>query len=242
MARTKRRSGRRLALLLAPAAGATDAIGYRALFHLFTAHMTGNTVAMAANAGTGMWQESARRAFPIGLFVAGVFMGALLARATSDRRRTSRLPLLLEACLLAAFALLGPRVTLGDVTHPAFGYWALAALLALAMGLQTAALRHIGDESVRTTFVTGMLTSAAEKLLEWRSAPSAGARARARSRALFALSIWGAYALAAVLATAVHIRFGFAAMLLPLGLLAVAVALADAGGRRVGARFSPKSA
>ncbi len=46
------------------------------------------------------------------------------------------------------------------------GYFALVALLAFAMGIQTATLTHIGPLTVYTTFVTGTLTKFAESLAQ----------------------------------------------------------------------------
>ncbi|MDQ2798914.1 MAG: DUF1275 family protein [Armatimonadota bacterium] len=61
----------RLGLLLAWVAGGVDATGFLTLAHLFTAHMSGNSVALAVSAAQGHWMEAARRAFPIPLFVVG---------------------------------------------------------------------------------------------------------------------------------------------------------------------------
>ena len=44
-------------------------------------------------------------------------------------------------------------------------YYALAALAVAAMGLQTAALRHVAGVAVHTTFITGMVTSLAEEVV-----------------------------------------------------------------------------
>src|SRR5208282_941056 len=61
------------------------------------------------------------------------------------------------------FARATPAMHLGqivDLQSP--GYFALVALLAFAMGIQTATLTRIGALTVYTTFVTGTLTKFAE--------------------------------------------------------------------------------
>ena len=65
--------------------GFVDAVGYLVLFNLFTAHMSGNSVAMTVHAGEGNWAAALYRGFPIPLFLAGVVVGALLSEAPFRR-------------------------------------------------------------------------------------------------------------------------------------------------------------
>jgi uncharacterized membrane protein YoaK (UPF0700 family) len=216
-----------LAYVLAAVAGAADAVGYITLFHLFTAHMTGNTVGMVASAGAGPWREAIRRAFPIPVFVLGVVAGGMLTRFAAARMRARYyVPLAIEAVALALFGAIGPHVALGrDEAHATLGYFALAALPALAMGVQAATLRRIGDHSVRTTFVTGMLTLLGEQLVGWLMEPTPARRRSAGARARFAALIWIAYALGGLSAAVAAAKVGFAAVVIPIAGIGAALAL-----------------
>ncbi len=81
-----------LAMLLAWVAGFVDAGGYLTLAHVFTSHMSGNTVAMGAHLGNGQWTQVIRRAVPIAWFIFGVFLGAafgIVAERAGFRSRFS---------------------------------------------------------------------------------------------------------------------------------------------------------
>jgi uncharacterized membrane protein YoaK (UPF0700 family) len=90
-------------------AGFVDAAGYIVLVRLFTAHMSGNSVAMGASLGQGDWAEAIRRGFPIPFFVLGVALGVAILEWRSRRaaRRKISAVLVPEALLLLAFLLYG---------------------------------------------------------------------------------------------------------------------------------------
>src|SRR5581483_3703177 len=94
----------------------------------------------------------------VGAFVAASTLGrALIEIAARNRiRRIASVTFVIEAAALIAAILFG----LGRVAAP---YLPLA-LLASAMGLQTATLTGIGPLTVHTTFVTGMLNKIAQLL------------------------------------------------------------------------------
>lgn len=162
----KRREKGWLAVLMASIAGFVDAVGYLSLFHLFTAHMSGNTAAMGAYLGEGRWGEALHRAFPIPMFILGVTVGTLLTEWVL--RRGFRSPfsfiLTLEALLLGILMLLGNTSGEGSLqTETGVAFSLFAALPAVAMGLQSATLRRIGRYRIRSTYITGMLTSLSEE-------------------------------------------------------------------------------
>lgn len=233
------------AFALAWVAGGVDAVGFLTLFHLFTAHMSGNSAAMGAFLGRGDWAEGLRRAFPIPVFVAGVALGAVVTEIGLRRKATRPLlPTLCLECLLLLGFLVWGRLILrqGALRVPAgAGYYALVSLPSLAMGVQNAVLRRVGKTSVRTTYVTGMLTNFVETTVElgfWLRDRTKGRSRRRRTLALRAAlghpmagriglygGIWVAYAVGAMLGGALQGGWGFWALGPPLaGLLGLIAA------------------
>lgn len=196
-----------LALLLAWTAGVVDSVGYVLLAHVFTAHMSGNSAAMGVYAGAHNWLRFVARGLPVPVFVFAVFLGGLLmegAAALGVRRRLA-LQMAVELALLSAFLVwvtaAGPSALVRGWDVASFG---LTALLVAAMGIQSSALQSVGGRTIRTTFVTGMLTNLANELAtlaagRWRRhRPPPGARRGSAARArLFAL-LWGSFAAGAV--------------------------------------------
>jgi uncharacterized membrane protein YoaK (UPF0700 family) len=232
-----------LAVLLAAVAGSVDAVGFLTLAHLFTAHMSGNTVGMGAYLGQHQWGEAFRRGFPVPLFVLGVVCGAGITETAV--RRGARSPLApafcVEALLLVAFMFFGGGLALGGDAPGGPEFYALAALLAFAMGLQSATLRRVGHRTIRTTYVTGMLTNFGEQFvacLFWLGAGRRGRRSpsvlksfRSTSpreslvRMLLYGGVWVGYVCGAVVAGLAESRWGARSLLLPLGGLLLVVAL-----------------
>jgi uncharacterized membrane protein YoaK (UPF0700 family) len=225
-----------MALMLATAAGGVDAIGYLTLFQLFTAHMTGNTAAMAVAIGQHVWSEALRRFFPIPVFVAGVLAGRLVKKLADrlDTRERQLWPLSLEALVLVAYWAIGSRLPLGFMQRPASTYYVVASLPAFAMGVQTTTLRRIADHSIRTTFITGMLAVFGEQLVDWwflrrtRLSNEAGPSDRersARARVRITAAIWSAYVVGALLCTVFERRGHFTAIAFPLAAIIAAILL-----------------
>jgi uncharacterized membrane protein YoaK (UPF0700 family) len=222
---------------LAAIAGSVDAIGYLGLSYLFTSHMSGNSAALGAFGGMGDWSEAARRAFPIPLFILGALIGALVIE-TAIRRKSS-VPFIgafgLEAVLLLTCVLFG-RICPHPIVQSA-NYDLFTALLALAMGVQSANLRRVMGAAVRTTFITGLLASLAAWLL-WLRARTRGRGLRRRLLALRVSTrlkgihmmglyggIWLCFIAGAVAGSIVQSHWNWNALLLPLvGLFAVTTA------------------
>jgi uncharacterized membrane protein YoaK (UPF0700 family) len=227
------------AFALAWAAGGVDAIGFLTLFHLFTAHMSGNSAAMGAYLGHGELGMGLWRAFPIPIFVLGVAIGAAISEAGLRRKtRHALLPTLgLECALLLGFLFWGRLLLQHGALRAPVGwrYYALAALPALAMGVQNAVLPRVGTTTVRTTYVSGMLTDFAEKSVEMFFWLRDRTRGRFRSRFVLAVraalhhrtagkvvlygGIWVAYVIGAILGSAAQGGWGLWALLLPLSCL-----------------------
>jgi uncharacterized membrane protein YoaK (UPF0700 family) len=158
-------------VLLAFVGGWVDAVGYIVLLHVFTAHMSGNSVAMTVKLAERDWGEMFRRAFPIPLFIVGVALGVLVNEliARRGRRAVFWLPLTLEAVLLLLFAIFGRAVIDGRTLplDPWWRFYLLAALPPLAMGLQNATIKQVAGRRVRTTYISGVLTNLAEESVRY---------------------------------------------------------------------------
>jgi uncharacterized membrane protein YoaK (UPF0700 family) len=108
----------------------------------------------------------------------------------------------------------------GDLTVRSGAYYALAVLAVAAMGLQTAALRHVAGVAVHTTFITGMVTSLAEEVVAAaRHDPGASQRARVHG------GLVGAYVVGAVGGSALESLWALWALAVPIGVLAALIAL-----------------
>lgn len=238
-----------LALLLACIAGSVDAIGYLTLLHLFTAHMSGNSAAFSAHLGQGDWSRAIFRLLPIPVFVVGVFAGAALGEIAM--RRGVRSPMAaafaVEAALLFAFMICGSsgfqqRTVEEQGTAPLT--WKLSLLIALpafAMGIQNATLRRVGGKTVRTTYVSGMLTNFAEESLAYifwlhdRTTGRSWSRMQKTMRvslrqssfkyAAFFGGIWCAFVLGAVSGGWLSLQWQIHALLFPLSGLALLILL-----------------
>jgi uncharacterized membrane protein YoaK (UPF0700 family) len=141
-----------LALALAAVAGFVDVVGYLTLNHLFSAHMTGNTSKLGVALGHGSLGDALPMALALVLFAVGIAVGTVLV----DARRPAA-ALTLQAVLIAAF-----MAIVGSGRHP---YYVLEACSTAALGLQTAALTHIGGTTIRTSYVSGVLTNLTQGLV-----------------------------------------------------------------------------
>jgi uncharacterized membrane protein YoaK (UPF0700 family) len=159
-----------LAVGLSWGAGLIDVVGYLTLYKAFVAHMTGNTVSSVMHGMEHNWPELLHRGTPIPAFFAGLLAAevALEAAKRHGRRNVATRALAIEAFCLGAFLGFGrwilgggaPPVT--EPTTPQFVF--LVALIAVAMGVQSAAMRKVGALTIFTTFITGTLTKLAEDL------------------------------------------------------------------------------
>lgn len=226
-----------IGVLMAAIAGGVDVIGYLGLAHLFTAHMSGNSAALGAYAGQGQWHQVLQKAFPIPLFVLGIFGGTLLVDAALRRKAAAPLTggYLLEAALLLAalgWGLAQPSTRPGSVA-----YYGLAALMIMAMGAQNATLRQVGKAGIRTTFISGMLCNFAEALAAywfWLRDRTCG-RGLRRLKLALRLSprhktvqqmrlfggIWLGYVIGGVLCGVTETRWHWGVLVLPLAGLGV---------------------
>lgn len=157
-----------LSLSLSGLGGFVDGVGFLMLYRLFISHMSGNSTMLGLFLAESNWAEVLHRVFPIALFVLGAFAATLTGTLLAERGKEGgvRLLLTVEAILLTAFGVLAAPLMQGVriVTDSAPLYYLLVSLPAFAMGLQNAVIRQSGGSVVRTTFVSGILTSVGEGL------------------------------------------------------------------------------
>lgn len=229
-----------IALGLTFAAGVVDIVAYITVFHLFVAHMTGNTVHLGHYLVIGNWNQVAKTATTIVAFMVGSIIGRSIIEAGARRniKRVATITLLVEASLI----LIAVWITPPDVAHRPQnlgGICWILALLASAMGIQTATLTRIGALTIHTTFVTGMLNKLAQSISQWLfwmhdvwgQRPGWGdflhsctQNASART-ALFMSGIWMCYALGSLVGTWLSLQWSIRSLYLPAGLLGVAAAV-----------------
>ena len=156
-----------ISLSLTGIGGFVDAVGYIALFQVFTANMSGNSVHIGMSLGHGNWLNLARPLCAVFSYVVAMVLtrAAIEIAGRKGVRRIASCTLAVEAILLFLFARVTPAMHLGEIVDrhsPA--YFTLVALLSFAMGVQTATLTRVGPLTIYTTFVTGTLTKMSESL------------------------------------------------------------------------------
>jgi uncharacterized membrane protein YoaK (UPF0700 family) len=231
------------ALWLTAIGGFVDAVGYIALFQIFTANMSGNSVHTGMYLGTLDFAELLRPLCAIAFFLAGSTLTriAMTVAGRHGMRRIATYTLALEALLLVLFARATPAMKLGQVVdlHSA-AYFFLVGLLAFAMGVQTATLTHVGALTVYTTFVTGTLTKISESLtrsLFWgydqaaksgkRMSDIAGEAGKQKDvqETAFLTATWMCYVVGAAIGTFSKQRWELRSLYLPVAVLIVFVVI-----------------
>ncbi len=230
-----------VALSLTMVGGFVDAVGYIALFQVFTANMSGNSVHVGIYLGQQNWMNLLRPLCAIGSYVVGMLLTRITIEIAGRAgiRRIASVTLAVEAVLLALFAHATPEMHLGQMVNlESRAYFTLVALLAFAMGVQTATLTHIGPLTVYTTFVTGTLTKLTEsatRVLFWtydharqfgmsHIVRHATDQRDVREGAMLA-STWSCYVVGAAIGTILKARWELRALYVPVALLIAFTAL-----------------
>jgi uncharacterized membrane protein YoaK (UPF0700 family) len=214
-----------LMLVLTFSTGVVDAIGYLGLDKVFTANMTGNVVILAMGV-TG--QEGLPIIGPLialaGFVVGAGVAGRLLRGIPKGWHPRDTWVLTIVAALLL-IALIPTAFVTSVPPEPAIAY-PVTALLAVAMGMQAGAARHIAVTDVTTVVITSTLAALA---FDSRFGRSTGQTWFRRLAAVVLLAL-GALAGAALLLVAFWLGLALAAVLL------VVVAVLGALGSRSAAR------
>jgi len=230
---------------LAGVAGFVDAIGFITLRGLFVAHMSGNSVKFGVAAGHGTLSQAAPAGIAVVLFVAGVAIGTVASELAARRRLRSVAAVVfaIQALLIAAFMVYGSTLLHGRQVrgHSIGGFYVLAALAVVSMGMQTSALRQLGGRTISTTYVTGVLTSLTQEATNYAfwlhdrggrdknrsflsSVLGLGGRRDARNRVLLLGAVWLLYVAGGVAGSFLDGKIALWALLVPLVVLAVAIA------------------
>jgi len=173
-------ANRQLGLTLAFVAGATNAGGFLAV-QMYTSHMTGVVSSMADNLALGEFAVAGAALAALLSFVCGAALSAVLVNYSRLHGLHSQfaLPLMLEACLLLAFGLLGARLSDIDGLFVSL----TVMLLSFIMGLQNAVITKLSNAEIRTTHITGIVTDIGIELgkLTYRNPPGASAADQVRA-------------------------------------------------------------
>lgn len=209
-------------------AGYVDTLGFIALFGLFTAHVTGNFVLIAAALADPAQTPSLLKLLAFPAFILGVAVARLLVAGCERRGTSATKPVyLLQLVLLLGFmvcGMLGEPVGEAGITRVGAFAFAAGLLGAAAMGAHSAAskllLSHLAPTSMMTGNVTQLVIDTVDRL---RGAADAATKARC------AKFFWPvlAFALGCVAAAFAYRAFGFVALVVPNAILVLHLWLAE---------------
>jgi uncharacterized membrane protein YoaK (UPF0700 family) len=222
-----------LPMVLGIIAGSMDTIGFLGLNGLFTAHITGNLVVLAAKVVAGE-QAPTSYLLAVPVFMAVLALTTFLAAALDRMRIASLTPLLLlQFLLLLAFLTLclaaGPGVDRNAAIMTLAGMLGVSAM-AVQNALVRLALSGAPATAVMTTNITLFTIDAAETFLGRNASSVANARGRARHT-------WPAilgFLVGCALGAACEAVLGLKSAVLPTSLALLAVGLGLA------AHFAPR--
>lgn len=211
-------------LLLTLAGAGVDAVMLLG-FNVLTAAQTGNTILLAVAIAQGHFTIGLSAAVSVVAYVAGVSLGEAFVIRFSKMRGLTDIAMTLVVELIFLVGLLASWHLLGIVASPA-GTLALVTLAAVAMGIQSVAVRNFHNGPT-TTYVTGVLTSFAsgvvQSYLAGRTPPASPDKTSGDSPWKYGL-VWGTYTLGAIASGLLFLRVGEMALLLPTAAVAVVIA------------------
>jgi uncharacterized membrane protein YoaK (UPF0700 family) len=221
----KEKSDWLLPALLSTTAGAVDVIGFLALGGLFTAHITGNLVILAAHYVTGRFGEIGPiLSVPIFMLVLSVVTLAFVAVPSRIARRAL---LVLQAILLAAFLSFG--VGFGPFSNPDSGMAVLVGMLGVAaMATQNAVVRltlHGSPSTAVMTTNTAQLAVDVATLIRNRDHHADFTQPRRRAYLTLA-SVLG-FVLGLIIGAILETKFGLWSLTFPVILAVLAIPLGE---------------
>lgn len=143
----------KLASLLGLTAGFVNAAGFLG-FAVLTTNVTGHAALFAERIALQDWATARTVALWMLMFLAGAFISSLIiSRIGRNQQYSYVIPIVLEAVILTAVALLGYRYDQSATEKELF-----AGSLLFAMGMQNSLVSMISGSVVRTTHLTGTFT------------------------------------------------------------------------------------
>jgi len=217
---------RSLLIVLSIVAGSTDTIGFLHLNGLFTAHITGNLVVLAARISGGDAQLAKMLSVPV--FIVMVDVTIMLAAALKLIHRDPLRPLLLLQfllliCFMALCTASDPRLDANATVAVAAGMLGVSAM-AVQNALVQVSFKGAPSTAVMTTNIVRFATDLGEVLFGGDPADIASTR----NRMARTLPVILGFAAGAGLAAVADMALGVRSLALPacLALLAVAITFA----------------
>jgi uncharacterized membrane protein YoaK (UPF0700 family) len=213
-----------LPFVLAFVAGSVDVIGFLGLDELFTAHITGNLVVLAAHLVTGS-NASLALIISVPVFIVALFATQFLAGGLARLGFSPLRPLLLlQLALLCGF------LAICFVVDPSVSAQSPAMLLAgmlgvSAMAVQNAMVRIAIAGSPSTAVLTTNITLLATDIGEIILGGEAAAVAKARERAMRTWPAVLGFLLGCAIGAWCEAKVGLRALVLPAGFALFALAL-----------------
>jgi len=209
---------------LSVVAGSTDAIGFLELDGLFTAHITGNLIVLAAHIFEGDAQVAKILSVPV--FVLTIDAAVVLAAGLTKVGCRPLCPLLLlELALLLAFLLLNVA------TDPRINSNATSAIVAGMLGVSGMAIQNVLVQislkgAPSTTVMTTNVSRAAIDIGDMLLGRNATDRSEARKPVMRTLPVIVGFAVGCGLGVACEAALRLLSLPVGLALLACAIALA----------------
>ncbi len=227
-----------IAAFLTWTAGFVDAVGFVSLKNIYTANMSGNSIAIGIQSLSQNWPETIRRAWPVLAYV----IGLLFCRILIEFGARERIRSIASIAFLIEIALLAPPFTAhapagASASGVTFAY---IGLLAVAMGIQNGAVTHFSSMTLHTGFVTGTLVKFTEefaKYLTWAfdhiRSPQGSVSALLKHSseqkplriALWLAAIWIAYVLGAYSGALGDSAFRLKSLAVPIAALLIVIAI-----------------
>ena len=199
-------------------AGYVDAVGFMALFGLFTAHITGNLVLLGTELATPGHTFPILKILAFPAFIIGVALATMIASACEKKERNALIVLyVVEMMFLTAFALVG--LIAGPIEENMSSTAILAGMLGtLAMGVHSACGRLLLPDLAPTVMMTGNVTQLVVQFFQYLKEDDDKTAFGKCAKYLWPIVVFGIGALIAAFA---YLRFGFHALWLPIALVLI---------------------
>ena len=224
-------AGRALPFVLSLIAGSTDIIGFLGLNGLFTSHITGNLVVLAAHIVAGdptiFSYVLSVPVFMLVLFLTRVLAGGLEQIGVSALRPLLLLQLFFLAAFISVCLVAGPWRDANAILAVSAGMFGVAAM-AVQNALVQISLTNTPTTAVMTTNVTHFMLDLGEALVGRDDAKIA----RARAHAMHTLPVIVGFTIGCVFGATFEAAAGLWSLTLPTGLAVLAFALGFGERRR----------